>query len=139
MSSTFLAALFVLYVIVVPTSVTASVTTRKEKAETIQPSSQQRAKNKINALTILGLKLLQKEARASFRPSELYTQQKGTNKMKESPHLVKAQHVHTATKIEGLRQADSTQGFVADVPSSFCDTDKAGLSVRGPGRLSYGP
>ena len=46
---------FVLHMIreaddVVQTSVSASVTTRKEKAETIQTSSQQGAKNRINSL-----------------------------------------------------------------------------------------
>ena len=70
------------------------MTTRKEKAESSQPSSQQRAKNNINALIILSLKILQKEARASIRPSEAYTKkQRGTNKIKEGPHPVKAQNV----------------------------------------------
>ena len=63
---------------VVHTSVSASVTTRKEKAETIEPSSQQRAKNNINSLKTLSLKFLQKEARASFRHFEIVHKHKCT-------------------------------------------------------------
>ena len=75
------------------------MTTRKEKAETIQPSSQQRATNNINALVILSLKILPKEARASFRPSELFTKtERHTNKMKEGPRPVKAQKCSKCTK-----------------------------------------
>ena len=54
----------------VQTSVSASVTERKEKAQTIPPSSQRRAENKIYELTLLNLNITHKEARASFRPSK---------------------------------------------------------------------
>ena len=55
-------------------------------------TSQQRAKNNVNALIMLRLKILQKVARASFRPSR---------------HGTKI--FQTVTKIEELRQAGSTQ------------------------------
>ena len=81
------------------------------------------AKNDINALKILSLKTLQKEARSFFRPSEK-KQQKGTNRMKEGPRPVKAQNVPTVTKFEGLRQIGlNAKGLVAHLPSSFCDTE----------------
>ena len=44
----------------------------------------------------------QKEARASFRPSEIYTKQRGTNTMKESPHLVKGSKCSNCNKIRRI-------------------------------------
>ena len=54
-----------------------------------------------------------------------YTQkQRGTNKMKERLHPVKAQNVQTVTESKDSDKPGSTQkGLVAHVHSSFCDTE----------------
>ena len=93
----------------IQTSVSASVTSRKEKAETIQPSSQQHAKNNINSLKILSLKFLQKEARASFRPSETIHKHKGAFETRVSfKRSTRCAHYDKIERKDTHRPAQST-------------------------------
>ena len=65
---------------------------------------------------------------AFFRPSEIFTKQRGTNKMKESPNPVKAQNVHTAIKKSKDLDKPAELKRACRSHSSFCDT-KAHLAA----------
>ena len=78
--------------------------------------------------------LIQKVAHAPPFNVLKYTQkQRGTNKMKERLHPVKAQNFQTVTKSKDSDKPGSTQkGHVAHVPSSFCDTEAHHQTISWP-------
>ena len=80
-------------------------------------SSPQRAKNNINALNLLSLKFLQKEAPNLLK---LFTKERGTNEVKESPHSEKGTQCSNWDKNQRIRTSQlNSKGLVARVPSSF--------------------
>ena len=105
-----------------------SVTTRKphqywcvydwrlQKRETKQSSAHAHIASKKNHPSDCGHQDFEKEARASFRPPEIYRKQRGTNKMKEDPHPFKGSN---CSKIQRIQTSQlKSKELVAHVHSS---------------------
>ena len=106
---------------------TASVTMKGRKIF-FKDTFHTHAKNKIDSLKNYQPQILSNEAHASFCPSKTtHTQQRGTNKMKESPHPRQPQCSNCNRLISSRREITLDSIFVCDTYACLCDCTSRGV------------
>ena len=95
------------------------VLVREGTLKQINDTFHTQAKNHTNSLKNSQPQIPSEHARVSFCPSKTITQQRGTNKMKESPYFRKPQRSNCDTIRRNQTSQLNSKGLIAHVPSSF--------------------